>query len=249
VACAGAGVQRGADRQGRRSSLMHARLPFSQSPRVVASRLYFSFSLCFSGASHDSYLISRVCDDRRKWSRRGRRFSRFRSRWSRTQSASTRVRGAAIAARCVTARRGSHRGGCSLRVTEATAASMDVLPPNVQLRVTPIDLAVVEPTDTDQAITCWSYRDVLSWSCPVPKELHLTVVRVAAPTLCRRRSRRGVMFRLTLNPLRGVLVCVCVCVCSCACTDASAHIELNVPLCVQVRPSPGHEEPHRVPCE
>jgi hypothetical protein len=71
------------------------------------------------------------------------------------------------------------------------ADSTDTLPPHVTLRCTATDLALLDVDDGDQAHTCWSYRDVASWSCPIDTELHITVRIPAAMIRCVFKTDRA----------------------------------------------------------
>jgi hypothetical protein len=68
--------------------------------------------------------------------------------------------------------------------SETIADSSETLPARLKLRASPLDLALVDTVDLDQAYSWWSYRDIISWSCPLPNELHLSIVRWFA---CRIR--------------------------------------------------------------
>ncbi len=65
-------------------------------------------------------------------------------------------------------------------IVETVADSSETLPPKLKLRASPLDLALVDIVDPDQAYSWWSYRDIISWSCPIPNELHLSIVRGGA---------------------------------------------------------------------
>jgi hypothetical protein len=67
---------------------------------------------------------------------------------------------------------------------DTVADSSESLPTKVKLRASPLDLALIDMVDPDQAYTWWSYRDIISWSCPIPNELHLSIVRVRATSFC-----------------------------------------------------------------
>lgn len=64
-----------------------------------------------------------------------------------------------------------------LVLAEVVADSTESLPTELNLRCTATDMALLDIDDEDQAHTCWSYRDIASWSCPIDQELHITVVR------------------------------------------------------------------------
>lgn len=67
---------------------------------------------------------------------------------------------------------------------ETVADSSETLPPKLKLRASPLDLALVDIVDPDQAYSWWSYRDIISWSCPIPNELHLSIRVPSANLRC-----------------------------------------------------------------
>ena len=46
----------------------------------------------------------------------------------------------------------------AILAVDVLADSSEALPEKVALRVTPIDIVVLDPADHDQAHTCWSYK-------------------------------------------------------------------------------------------
>lgn len=55
------------------------------------------------------------------------------------------------------------------------ADSTETLPASLLIRVSGTEIALLDVNDPDLAHTCWSFKDIASWSNPIPSELHFTI--------------------------------------------------------------------------
>ena len=64
---------------------------------------------------------------------------------------------------------------CKKYLVTVLADSTETLPASLLIRVSGTEIALLDVSDPDLAHTCWSFKDIASWSNPIPSELHFTI--------------------------------------------------------------------------
>ncbi len=69
----------------------------------------------------------------------------------------------------------SAEAACKKYLVNVLADSTETLPAHLLIRVSATEIALLDVMDPDLAHTCWSFKDIASWSNPIPSELHFTI--------------------------------------------------------------------------
>jgi len=64
---------------------------------------------------------------------------------------------------------------CKKYLVTVLADSTETLPASLLIHVSSTEIALLDVSDPDLAHTCWSFKDIASWSNPIPSELHFTI--------------------------------------------------------------------------
>jgi hypothetical protein len=87
------------------------------------------------------------------------------------------------------------------------ADSTETLPSSLLIRVAATEIALLDVADPDLAHTCWSFKDIASWSNPIPSELHFTIRVPGSMVRAVLKTDKAADIRATVETAINNLVC------------------------------------------